>query len=253
MLELTISGFLAFLGSGLFVLGYISNNNIFPESLSVEEEKVYVQKMQNGDEEAKNILIEHNLRLVAHVCKKYNNTNIDQDDLISIGSIGLIKGINSYNPEKSIKLSTYISKCIDNEILMYLRSNKKTSSEVYLEDPIGKDKDDNTVRLGEVLENNDKPIEEEVDLKMKISKLYEKIKKVLKNRERTIIELRFGLNGKEPKTQKEIAENLGISRSYVSRIETKAIGKLAKEIKEWVSMGTSLVWHDNVKKERPNW
>ena len=232
MLELTISGFLAFLGSGLFVLGYISNNNLFPESLSAEEEKMYVEKMREGDQDAKNILIEHNLRLVAHVCKKYNNTNIDQDDLISIGSIGLIKGINSYNPEKSIKLSTYISKCIDNEILMYLRSNKKTNSEVYLEDPIGKDKDDNTVRLGEVLENNDKPIEEEVDLKMKISKLYEKIKKVLKNRERTIIELRFGLNGKEPKTQKEIAKDMGISRSYVSRIETKAIGKLAREIKE---------------------
>ena len=232
MLELTISGFLAFLGSGLFVLGYISNNNLFPESLSAKEEKMYVEKMREGDQDAKNILIEHNLRLVAHVCKKYNNTNVDQDDLISIGSIGLIKGINSYNPEKSIKLSTYISKCIDNEILMYLRSNKKTNSEVYLEDPIGKDKDDNTVRLGEVLENNDKPIEEEVDLKMKISKLYEKIKKVLKNRERTIIELRFGLNGKEPKTQKEIAKNLGISRSYVSRIETKAIGKLAREIKE---------------------
>ena len=193
---------------------------------------MYVEKMREGDQDAKNILIEHNLRLVAHVCKKYNNTNIDQDDLISIGSIGLIKGINSYNPEKSIKLSTYISKCIDNEILMYLRSNKKTNSEVYLEDPIGKDKDDNTVRLGEVLENNDKPIEEEVDLKMKINKLYEKIKKVLKNRERTIIELRFGLNGKEPKTQKEIAKDMGISRSYVSRIETKAIGKLAKEIKE---------------------
>ena len=232
MLELTISGFLAFLGSGLFVLGYISNNNLFPESLSAEEEKMYVEKMREGDQDAKNILIEHNLRLVAHVCKKYNNTNIDQDDLISIGSIGLIKGINSYNPEKSIKLSTYISKCIDNEILMYLRSNKKTNSEVYLEDPIGKDKDDNTVRLGEVLENNDKPIEEEVDLKMKINKLYEKIKKVLKNRERTIIELRFGLNGNEPKTQKEIAKDMGISRSYVSRIETKAIGKLAKEIKE---------------------
>ena len=232
MLELTISGFLAFLGSGLFVLGYISNNSLFPESLSQEDERMYVEKMREGDQDAKNILIEHNLRLVAHVCKKYNNTNIDQDDLISIGSIGLIKGINSYNPEKSIKLSTYISKCIDNEILMYLRSNKKTNSEVYLEDPIGKDKDDNTVRLGEVLENNDKPIEEEVDLKMKISKLYEKIKKVLKNRERTIIELRFGLNGKEPKTQKEIAKDMGISRSYVSRIETKAIGKLAKEIKE---------------------
>ena len=234
MLEITISGFLAFLGSGLFVLGYISNNSLFPESLSQEDERIYVEKMREGDQDAKNILIEHNLRLVAHVCKKYNNTNIDQDDLISIGSIGLIKGINSYNPEKSIKLSTYISKCIDNEILMYLRSNKKTNSEVYLEDPIGKDKDDNTVRLGEVLENNDKPIEEEVDLKMKINKLYEKIKKVLKNRERTIIELRFGLNGKEPKTQKEIAKDMGISRSYVSRIETKAIGKLAKEIKEWV-------------------
>lgn len=232
MLEITISGFLAFLGSSLFVLGYISNNSLFPESLSQEEEKIYVKKMQEGDMDAKNILIEHNLRLVAHVCKKYNNTNIDQDDLISIGSIGLIKGINSYNPEKSIKLSTYISKCIDNEILMYLRSNKKTNSEVYLEDPIGKDKDDNTVRLGEVLENNDKPIEEEVDLKMKINKLYEKIKKVLKNRERTIIELRFGLNGKDPKTQKEIAKDMGISRSYVSRIETKAIGKLAKEIRE---------------------
>ena len=232
MLEITISGFLAFLGSSLFILGYISNNSLFPESLSQEEEKIYVKKMQEGDIDAKNILIEHNLRLVAHVCKKYNNTNIDQDDLISIGSIGLIKGINSYNPEKSIKLSTYISKCIDNEILMYLRSNKKTNSEVYLEDPIGKDKDDNTVRLGEVLENNDKPIEEEVDLKMKINKLYEKIKKVLKNRERTIIELRFGLNGKEPKTQKEIAKDMGISRSYVSRIETKAIGKLAKEIRE---------------------
>lgn len=232
MLEITISGFLAFLGSGLFVLGYISNNSLFPESLSQEDERMYLEKMREGDQDAKNILIEHNLRLVAHVCKKYNNTNIDQDDLISIGSIGLIKGINSYNPEKSIKLSTYISKCIDNEILMYLRSNKKTNSEVYLEDPIGKDKDDNTVRLGEVLENNDKPIEEEVDLKMKINKLYEKIKKVLKNRERTIIELRFGLNGKEPKTQKEIAKDMGISRSYVSRIETKAIGKLAKEIKE---------------------
>ena len=232
MLEITISGFLAFLGSGLFVVGYISNNSLFPESLSQEDERIYVEKMREGDQDAKNILIEHNLRLVAHVCKKYNNTNIDQDDLISIGSIGLIKGINSYNPEKSIKLSTYISKCIDNEILMYLRSNKKTNSEVYLEDPIGKDKDDNTVRLGEVLENNDKPIEEEVDLKMKINKLYEKIKKVLKNRERTIIELRFGLNGKEPKTQKEIAKDMGISRSYVSRIETKAIGKLAREIKE---------------------
>ena len=232
MLSITISGFVAFLSSAIFTLGYISNNSLFPESLSLEEEKMYVEKMNEGDIDARNILIEHNLRLVAHVCKKYSNTNIDQDDLISIGSIGLIKGIKSYDSKKSIKLSTYISKCIDNEILMYLRSSKKLNSEVYLDDPIGKDKDDNTVTLQEVLENDERPIDEEVDLKMKISRLYEKVKEVLKNRERTIIELRFGLNGNEPKTQKEIAKDMGISRSYVSRIETRAIGKLAKEIKE---------------------
>lgn len=229
---LSITGFIAFLGSAIFTIGYISNNSLFPESLSAEEEKMYVEKMNEGDIDARNILIEHNLRLVAHVCKKYSNTNIDQDDLISIGSIGLIKGIKSYDSKKSIKLSTYISKCIDNEILMYLRSSKKLNSEIYLDDPIGKDKDDNTVTLQDVLENEDRPIDEEVDLKMKIARLYEKVKNVLKNRERTIIELRFGLNGEEPRTQKEIAKDMGISRSYVSRIETRAIGKLAKEIKE---------------------
>lgn len=232
MLGLTLSGFLTFLGSGMYTVGYITNNNLFPETLSQEEEKKYIQMMSEGDEEAKNILIEHNLRLVAHVCKKYSNSNVDQDDLISIGSIGLIKGINSFNASKNIKLSTYISKCIDNEILMYLRSSKKLNSEVYLEEPIGKDKDDNTITLKEVLENEDKPIDEEIELKLKIKKLYEKIKSILKERERTIIELRFGLNGKEPKTQNEIAKSMGISRSYVSRIETKAIGKLAKELKD---------------------
>lgn len=232
MFGITLTGFLTFIGSGMFTVGYIANNNLFPEALLPEEEKKYIQMMANGDEEAKNILIEHNLRLVAHVCKKYSNSNVDQDDLISIGSIGLIKGINSYNAKKNIKLSTYISKCIDNEILMFLRSSKKLNSEVYLEEPIGKDKDDNTITLKEVLENEDKPIEEEIELKLRIKKLYDKIKTALKDRERTIIELRFGLNGKEPKTQNEIAKNMGISRSYVSRIETKAIGKLAKELKE---------------------
>lgn len=230
MLGITLSGFISFLGSGMFTVGYIANNNLFPETLSQEEEKKYIQMMDDGNEEAKNILIEHNLRLVAHVCKKYSNSNVDQDDLISIGSIGLIKGINSFNAKKNIKLSTYISKCIDNEILMYLRSIKKLSAEVYLDEPIGKDKDDNTITLKEILENEDRPIEEEIELKLKIKKLYEKIKKILKERERTIIELRFGLNGNEPKTQNEIAKSMGISRSYVSRIETKAIGKLSKEL-----------------------
>lgn len=227
-----IGGFLSFMGSGTFAVGYIANNSLFPEALSSEEEKKYIQMMSKGDEEARNILIEHNLRLVAHVCKKYANSNVDQDDLISIGSIGLIKGINSYDVHKNIKLSTYISKCIDNEILMYLRSIKKLNSEVYLEDPIGKDKDDNTITLKEILENDNKPIEEEIELKLRIKKLYEKIKSSLQEREKTILELRFGLNGAEPQTQHEIAKEMGISRSYVSRIETKAINKLAKEIKE---------------------
>lgn len=190
-----------------------------------------MQQLKNGDEDARNILIEKNLRLVAHVAKKYSNTKVDQDDLISIGTIGLIKGINSFNVDKGSKLSTYVSRCIDNEILMYLRSAKKLNAEVFLNEPIGKDKDDNVVTLQEVLENDDRNIEDEVDLKFQIKKLYTKIKEVLKDREKTIIELRFGLNGNKPMTQHEIAKIMGISRSYVSRIETKAIGKLNKEFK----------------------
>lgn len=232
MLAISLGGFLAFLQSAVFLVGYISNNSLFPEPLSSEDEQKYLELLKNGDKEARNILIEKNLRLVAHVCKKYSSTNIDLDDLISIGTIGLIKGINSFDPSKSVKLSTYVSRCIDNEILMFLRSNKKLGAEVFLEDPIGKDKDDNTVTLQEVLENNEKNIEDEVDLKFKIKKLYQKMKDVLKLREKTILELRFGLDGNKPKTQNEIAKSMGISRSYVSRIETKAIEKLAKEIKE---------------------
>ena len=200
--------------------------------LTAEEEKQALHMMKNGDDEARNLLIERNLRLVAHVCKKYANTNIEQDDLLSIGTIGLIKGINSFDIDKGARLSTYVSRCIDNEILMYLRTTKKLNAEVYLNDTIGKDKDDNVVTLEEVLENDEKSIEDIVDLKMKVKKLYKKMKEVLKDRERTIIELRFGLNGQKPKTQHEIASSMGISRSYVSRIETKAISKLSNEFKE---------------------
>lgn len=232
MPTVSIMGFLSFLQSAIFVIGYISSSNLFPEPLTAEEEKECLEKMKNGDEDAKNILIERNLRLVAHIAKKYATTNIEQEDLISIGTIGLIKGINSFNISKGARLSTYVARCIDNEILMYLRSIKKLGAEVYLEDTIGKDKDDNKVTLKEVLENNEKNIEEEVDLKMKVKKLYQKIKEVLKDREKTIIELRFGLDGDKPKTQRQIAKMMGISRSYVSRIETKAIGKLAQEFKE---------------------
>ena len=215
--SLCIGGFLQFLQTAVFTVGYISGTQLFPEPLSSKEETFYLERLNAGDEDARNILIERNLRLVAHVCKKYSNSNVDQDDLISIGTIGLIKGINSFKQEKGARLSTYVSRCIDNEILMYFRATKKLSSEVYLSDPIGKDKDDNVVTLQEVLE---------------VKLLYEKMKNVLKDRERTILELRFGLDGNKPKTQIEIAKSMGISRSYVSRIETKAIGKLAKEFKE---------------------
>ena len=232
MLLFSISSFINFLTQAIIGFGYIQSNNLFPEPLSLEEEKMYLEKLRDGNEEARNILIEHNLRLVAHVAKKYSNTNIDQDDLISIGTIGLIKGINTYNLDKNFKLATYVARCIENEILMFLRSTKKLGAEVYLNEPIGKDKDDNVVTLQEVLENDEKNIEDEVDLRFKIKKMYDKIKNILKDREKTIIELRFGLNGDEPKTQHEIASQLGISRSYVSRIETKAISKLAKEMQE---------------------
>ena len=232
MLTLCASGFLAFLKSAIFVVGYISNNNLFPEPLTSEEEKIYIDKYENGDEEARNILIERNLRLVAHVCKKYSTSNVEQDDLISIGTIGLIKGIRSFDSTKGVRLATYVSRCIENEVLMHLRATKKLGAEIYLEDTIGKDKDDNTVSLQEVIENDEKSIEEVVDLKFKIKKLYQKMKEVLKDREKLILEMRFGLDGQRPRTQNQIARYLGISRSYVSRIETKAINKLSKEIKE---------------------
>lgn len=227
-----IAGFWGFLSSAVFAIGYISGSNLFPEPLSSEEEKRCLEKLKQGDDEARNILIERNLRLVAHVAKKYSNSNVDQDDLISIGTIGLIKGINSFDVDKGSRLSTYVSRCIDNEILMHLRATKKLGAEVALNEPIGKDKDDNVVTLEEVLEADVRGVDEIIDLKMKIKKLYEKVRTVLKDREKMIIELRFGLNGTKPKTQNEIAEMMGISRSYVSRIETKAISKLAKEIKD---------------------
>ena len=157
--------FIEFLKSAVFLIGYISSNNLFPEPLSAEDEKLYLEQMKEGSEEARNILIERNLRLVAHICKKYSTAKAEQDDLISIGTIGLIKGINSFEATKGVRLATYVARCIDNEILMYLRSSKKLNAEVYLEDPIGKDKDDNTVTIQEVLENDERSIEEEVDLK----------------------------------------------------------------------------------------
>ena len=227
-----ISGFFVFLKSAVIVLGYIQGNSLFPEPLSPEEEKTYLHKMKQGDEEARNILIERNLRLVAHISKKYSTTNIDQDDLISIGSIGLIKAINSFDDSKNIRLATYAARCIDNEILMFIRTSKKTKAEVFLNESIGKDKDDNEITLLDVIEKEETCIDDEIDLKFKIKELYNKMKQVLKEREINILNLRFGLNGIKPRTQHEIASMMGISRSYVSRIETKAINKLSEVMKE---------------------
>lgn len=191
-----LSGFLAFLKTAIFAFGYISNNSLFPEPLSEEEETKYLKKYMEGDEDARNILIERNLRLVAHVCKKYNIPNVDNEDLISIGTIGLIKGINTFNTDKGVRLATYAARCIENEILMHLRSIKKLGAEVYLNEPIGKDKDDNEIALIDILENDERNIEDEIDLKIKIKKVYEKMKDILKEREKVIIELRFGLRRK---------------------------------------------------------
>lgn len=232
MFAIFINQFLSFLQHGIIALGYIQSSSLFPEPLSSEEEKKCIDNMKNGDIEARNILIERNLRLVAHISKKYSTTNIDQDDLISIGTIGLIKAINSFDHNKNIRLATYAARCIDNEILMFIRTNKKNKAEVFLNEAIGKDKDDNEINLIDVIESDQMGIDDEIDLKMKIKDMYKKMKSVLKKREQTILELRFGLGGIKPKTQHEIAEMMGISRSYVSRIETKAINKLAEVIKE---------------------
>lgn len=185
---------------------------------------------KKGDNEAKNILIERNLRLVAHIVKKYNGLNKELDDLISIGTIGLIKAISSYDLDKGTRLATYAARCIENEILMSIRSSKKERYEVSLQAPIGIDKEGNEIALIDILYNDSESVLDQVDFKIKLKKLYQKMKTVLKRREKDVLEMRYGLENGSEKTQREIADLLGISRSYVSRIEKKAIKKLSEEL-----------------------
>ena len=194
--------------------------------LNAEEEKYYLEKMKEGDLEAKHILIERNLRLVAHISKKYQNGEEDMEDLISIGTIGLIKAISTFNYERGNRLATYAARCIDNELLMYFRGKKKTSREVSLYEPIGTDKEGNQISLMDVVESTDRDVFEIIELKGNSRKVYEMIPKVLTQREQEIIEWRYGLYNQKPVTQREIADKLGISRSYVSRIEKRALEKL---------------------------
>lgn len=209
----------------------------FEKPLTPEEELKYLTKFkEEKDEYAKEVLIERNMRLVAHIAKKYNNSSEDQDDLISIGTIGLIKAIETYNIDKGTRLATYASKCIENEILMNIRTNKKNKVQVSLQDPIGTDKEGNEISLIDVLGTDIDYILDQVELNVQISKLYEKLDKILTKREKEIILLRYGLTTFGYKTQREIAEKLEISRSYVSRIEKRALKKLQKELKSEKSL-----------------
>ena len=211
-------------------LFYVGSTDILPEPLSREEEDKYVNMFLNGDIKARDKLIEHNLRLVVFLAKKYENTKIDLEDLVSIGTIGLINGVNTYQNDKNIKLATYASRCIDNEILMYLRKTKKKRTEVSFEDSLSFDSEGNELHLEDVLgTDNDivtRPLEDENDKYL----MYQEVNKLGK-RDREIIELRYGLNGKREMTQKEVANLLGISQSYISRIEKKVIKKLSSIIR----------------------
>lgn len=211
----------------LFLILHVTGSNAFPKPLTPKEEEMYLQRMKNGDKEAKNKLVEHNLRLVAHIIKKYYANTNDQEDLVSIGTVGLIKAINTFDPNKNIKLSSYASRCIENEILMHFRSIKKRAQDISLNEAIDSDKDGNPLTLMDIMSCEDNIIEE-LDTKIKSAKVRDFIGQVLTKRERTIIILRYGLNNEKPLTQREVAELLKISRSYVSRIETKALRKLKR-------------------------
>lgn len=211
------------------LVSYITNNS-FPQPLSREEEREYLDRLEQGDEKARQKLVEHNLRLVAHIIKKFDCKE-DNEDLISIGTIGLIKAINTYNQGKDTRLATYAARCIENEILMHLRSTKKNQGEVSLQEPIGVDKDGNEVNLLDVLGTDPDGVVDKVEMEIARQKLYRIIEK-LKFRDKKVLKMRFGIPSGEVKTQKEIAQQLGISRSYVSRIEKKVIRKITEEFQD---------------------
>jgi RNA polymerase sporulation-specific sigma factor len=226
-----MSGILAalsyFIKELTFLVSYVKNN-AFPQPLSAQDEKKFLKLMAEGDEHARNILIEHNLRLVAHIVKKFENTGEDSEDLISIGTIGLIKAIESYSEGKGTKLATYAARCIENEILMHLRALKKTKKDVSLHDPIGQDKEGNEISLLDILKSESEDVIETIQLNMELEKIKEYID-ILDEREKEVIIGRFGLDFQKEKTQREIAKELGISRSYVSRIEKRALMKMFHE------------------------
>lgn len=217
----------ALINGTLLLFGYLSNQ-VFPQPLNEADERMYLDKMRSGNEEARNKLIEHNLRLVAHVVRKYDSSGEDMEDLISIGTIGLIKAIRTFNEERGVRLATYAARCIENEVLMHLRNIKKVKQEISIYDPIGYDKEGNEISLIDIL-TTDNEIIDLLEAKLQEEKIKSKMG-VLTRRERQVIEMRYGLFNGLKETQREIARKLGISRSYVSRIEKRALKKLIKEI-----------------------
>lgn len=214
---------------GLALLVAYLTNNTFPLPLSEKEEQIYLDRLKSGDEKARNVLIERNLRLVAHIVKKFDNTGEEIDDLISIGTIGLIKAINTFDLGKKTRLATYAARCIENEILMHFRSTRRTRTEVSLYDPIGVDKEGNEITLIDVLGTAPDVVAEAVEIQCEQERLNSQISR-LSSREKWVLEMRFGMPDGGKKTQRDIAKMLGISRSYVSRIEKRALGKLSKNL-----------------------
>ncbi len=211
------------------IVAYICGGEALPEALSNDEEQTLLNRLAQNDEEAKNLLIEHNLRLVVYIAKKFDNTGTELDDLISVGAIGLIKAVHSFNVEKNIKLATYASRCIENEILMHIRKKSRQASEISLDEPLNADKDGNELLLADILVFEDEHISKEMEKSSEKKILWEAVKK-LNPREQRIMELRFGLVGNEESTQKEVADMLGISQSYISRIEKKILNRLKKDL-----------------------
>ena len=220
--------FSSILNNLLFLILHVSGSGTFPKPLSAKKEREYLELLQNGDQEAKNKLIEHNLRLVAHVIKKYYASTSDQDDLVSIGTIGLMKAVNSYDLEKNIKLATYASRCIENEILMFLRKNNKIRAEVSIDEPINTDSEGNDLSLADMLGTDNDSMFKMIEDSDKKKILIGAIQK-LNDREKLIMQMRYGFGGLDELTQKEVADKLGISQSYISRIEKKVINGLKKD------------------------
>lgn len=211
------------------ILYYITGTDALPMPLSPEEEADAMRRLSEGDNEVKSVLIEHNLRLVVYIARKFDNTGVDTEDLVSVGTIGLIKAVNSFEPEKNIKLATYASRCIENEILMYLRRIVRLRLEVSLDEPLNVDFDGNELLMSDVLGTDPDLVSKNIENTVEKQLLWEAINK-LSQREKTIMEMRFGLTGTEEKTQKEVADMMGISQSYISRLEKKIILRLKKEI-----------------------